>query len=108
MQRIFRAMSLTCALSLAFGNAALALNPQPLPPLKIPLYDGRQASMNKQHQLLIFSKTGKTGMPAAPGTYKLSNGHIVKVGKGGIVDSKSWGEFKSASAKSGLISSARW
>jgi hypothetical protein len=93
MQRILRLMSLACALSLALGNAAFALNPQPLPPAIIKLSDGRQLLMNKQHVLFILSANRKAGRPAAPGTYTLPNGHVVRVGKGGVLDQKSWVEF---------------
>jgi hypothetical protein len=95
MQRIFRALPLTFALSLTLGSVAFAadFNPQPDPPRASKLSDGRQVLMDKQHILFILTADRKAGRPAVPGTYHLPNGHAITVGKGGVLDSKSWVEF---------------
>lgn len=56
--------------------------------------DGSFAVISPQHQLFFVRKAGAPGVLAKPGTYKLANGHLVTVGKGGVVtDSKSWTQF---------------
>jgi hypothetical protein len=94
MHHVLRAFTIACALSLALGNSALALNPQPEPPgIAAKLSDGRQVILNKQHVLKIQDDSRSPGKPLAPGIYKLSNGHSIKVGPGGVVDPKSLPEF---------------
>ena len=100
MRSVIRVVSVLCALAFSLGGLSLAavdpntvqFNPQPEPPK---LLGGIGfAVMSPQHKLYLVSKLGAPGKLAAPGTYKLANGHSVIVGKGGvIVEQRSWSEF---------------
>lgn len=52
------------------------------------------AVMSRDHKLYFVSKAGKPGVLAKPGTYKLSDGELLKVGpRGVILDPKMYFQF---------------
>jgi hypothetical protein len=107
MRLTLGALAMSCALVLgtSFVAQAADFNPQPDPPGKgvIPqLSNGEYAVLSPQHVLFLVTKLGSPGKPAAPGSYKLSNGNVVVVGKGGVVsNSKSWTWFPNAAKING-------
>jgi len=96
----FALRTLTIAAALAFGASQFAWAAQvDFKPILTSegltkMGDGSFAVISPQHQLFFVRKAGAPGVLAKPGTYKLANGHLVVVGKGGVVtDSKSWTQF---------------
>ena len=62
------------------------------------------AVLSPNHQLFFVRKAGAPGTLAPPGTYKLADGHMVTVGKNGMVsDSKSWTWFGNPSKLQGGV-----
>jgi hypothetical protein len=108
VRSVIRVVSILCAFSFPLGGLSLAavnpntvqFNPQPEPPK---LLDGIGfAVMSPQHKLYLVRKAGAPGQLAAPGTYKLANGHSVIVGKGGVIlDQRSWSAFPNPALFSG-------
>jgi hypothetical protein len=105
MRHLLGSFTMLCALVLGTSLVAQAATAPVSPPGKGLLpqaSDGTYLVLSPQHTLFLVSKLGTPGKLAPPGSYKLSDGNVVVVGKGGVVaNSKSWTWFPDATKLNG-------